>query len=268
MDLRIDGKVALVTGIARGQGRTIAETLAREGASIAGFDICQDMTYPAYSMSTPSDLDGLKDYCAAHGVECYLAEGDVRDESFVEQFVATALRKLGSIDILVNNAGVCAYGLAHELTREEWNTVIDVNLSGTWITCKHVLPHMIAAKSGVVINNSSTAGLRAFARLSHYTSAKWGVTGLTEALAIEVAPFNVRVVSIHPTGVDSPMNRGLAELEGVPEDQIHEYSAKNLLPVPFVESQDVANAVAFLASPLARFISGAHLPIDAGVLVK
>jgi NAD(P)-dependent dehydrogenase (short-subunit alcohol dehydrogenase family) len=133
---------------------------------------------------------------------------------------------------------------------------------------KHVIPGMIERRSGVIINNSSVAGLRGMARLSHYAASKWGVTGLTKSLAIELAPYNIRVNSIHPTGVNTPMNDGLAALEGLTTREIAERSAGNLLPVPWIETDDVAEAVVFLASDRARYITGAQFAIDAGLLTR
>ena len=127
---------------------------------------------------------------------------------------------------------------------------------------------MIAQRSGVIINNSSVAGLRGMHRLSHYAASKWGLTGLTKSWAIELAQYNIRVVSIHPTGVNTPMNDGLAELEGTTVQEIAERSAGNLLPVPWVEAEDVANAVVFLASERSRFVTGSQFVLDAGLLSK
>src|SRR5207237_316220 len=132
----------------------------------------------------------------------------------VSAAVGETAARLGRIDILFNNAGICAYGLAHELTEEAWDAMLDVNLKGAWLVARRVIPHLIARKAGVIINNSSVAGLRGMARLSHYAASKWGLVGLTKSWAIELAPYNIRVVSIHPTGVNTPMNEGLAALEG------------------------------------------------------
>src|SRR5207249_11607396 len=142
----------------------------------------------------------------------------------VEQTVA----RFGRLDILFNNAGICAYGLAHELTESAWDAMLDINLKGAWIVARHVIPVMIARKSGVIINNSSVGGLRGMGRLSHYAAAKWGLTGLTKAWAFELAPHGIRVVSIHPTGVNTPMNDVLAELEGSAQRDIAGRSACNL----------------------------------------
>src|ERR1700686_4202989 len=146
--------------------------------------------------------------------------------------------------------------------------MLDINLKGCWLVAKHVIPGMIERRSGVIINNSSVAGLRGMARLSHYAASKWGVTGLTKSWAIELAPHNIRVVSIHPTGVNTPMNDGLAALEGLTSKEVAERSAGNLINVPWVESEDVANAVVFLASDKARFVTGSQFVLDAGLLSR
>jgi NAD(P)-dependent dehydrogenase (short-subunit alcohol dehydrogenase family) len=192
----------------------------------------------------------------------------VRDDAAVSAAVARTIERFGRIDVLFNNAGICAYGLAHELTEEAWDTMLDINLKGAWIVARRVIPHMIAQKAGVIINNSSIAGLRGMARLSHYAASKWGLTGLTKSWAIELAPHNIRVVSLHPTGVNTPMNDGLAALEGATPQEIAERSAGNLLPVPWIEPDDVAAAVVFLASDRARFITGSQFVLDAGLLSR
>jgi NAD(P)-dependent dehydrogenase (short-subunit alcohol dehydrogenase family) len=184
------------------------------------------------------------------------AVADVRDDAAVSAAVDAAVATFGRIDVLFNNAGICAYGLAHELTETEWDTMLDINLKGPWIVARRVIPHMIAAGRGVIVNNSSVAGLRGMGRLSHYAASKWGLTGLTKSWAIELAPHGIRVVAIHPTGVDTPLNDGLAELEGSTPLEIAERSAGNLLPVPWIEAEDVAEAVLYLISDKARFMTG------------
>ena len=153
---------------------------------------------------------------------CLTAVADVRDDAAVGAAVRDAIERFGRIDVLFNNAGICAYGLAHELTEAEWDAMLDINLKGAWIVARHVIPHMIEAKRGVIVNNSSIAGLRGMGRLSHYAASKWGLTGLTKSWAIELAPHGIRVVSIHPTGVDTPLNDGLAAMEGKTPREIAE----------------------------------------------
>jgi NAD(P)-dependent dehydrogenase (short-subunit alcohol dehydrogenase family) len=242
--------------------------LAGEGVHIAALDVAKPLAYPGYGLGSQSDLDSLAAECAKLNVECLPLVADVRDDGGVSRAVKQAADKFGRIDILFNNAGICAYGLAHELTEEAWDAMLDINLKGAWLVARRVIPHMIARRAGVIINNSSIAGLRGMARLSHYAASKWGLVGLTKSWAIELAPFNIRVVSLHPTGVNTPMNDGLATLEGATPQQIAERSAGNLLPVPWIEPSDVAEAVVYLASDRARFITGSQFVIDAGLLSR
>ncbi|MGN6390704.1 MAG: mycofactocin-coupled SDR family oxidoreductase [Gemmatimonadales bacterium] len=262
------GKVAFITGAAHGQGRAAALALAREGASILAFDVAKPLAYPGYAMGSSSDLESLAKECASTGAACETATGDVRDDTAITTAVDGAVARFGRIDILFNNAGICAYGLAHELTEDAWDAMLDINLKGAWLVARRVIPVMIRQKSGVIINNSSVAGLRGMGRLSHYAASKWGLTGLTKSWALELAPHGIRVVSLHPTGVNTPMNDGLAELEGLTPQQIAERSAGNLLPVPWIEPEDVAQAVLYLASDKARFVTGAGLVLDAGLLTR
>ena len=263
------GRVAFITGAAHGQGRATALALAQEGARIAAFDVAKALAYPAYEMGSSDDLLSLADACRDAGSECITFAGDVRDDTAVTAAVEATVTKFGRIDVLFNNAGICAYGLAHELGEDEWDAMIDINLKGAWLVARRVIPVMIEQKSGVIINNSSIAGLRGMNRLSHYAASKWGLTGLTKSWAIELAPHNIRVVSIHPTGVNTPMNDGLAALEGATPQEIAERSAGNLLPgVPWIEAKDVAEAVLYLASDRARFVTGSQFVLDAGLLTQ
>jgi SDR family mycofactocin-dependent oxidoreductase len=264
----LEGRVAFITGAAHGQGRATALALASEGVRIAALDVAKPLAYPGYGLGSQSDLESLAAECEKLGVECVPLIADVRDNDGVHRAVRHAAGKFGQLDILFNNAGICAYGLAHELTEEAWDAMLDINLKGAWLVARRVIPHMMAQRSGVIINNSSIAGLRGMARLSHYAASKWGLVGLTKSWAIELAPFNIRVVSIHPTGVNTPMNDGLAALEGATPKQIAERSAGNLLPVPWIEPSDVADAVVYLASDRARFVTGSQFVIDAGLLSR
>ena len=247
-----ENRVAFITGAAHGQGRATALALAKEGADIVAFDVAKKIEYPNYDFGTNDELETLKKEIEALG----------RKAAAVEK----AIEQFGKIDILFNNAGICAYATVDEMTDDEWNAMIDINLKGPFNVTRRVVPYMKKAKSGVIINNSSVMGLRGGNRLSHYTASKWGLTGLTKAWAIELAPFNIRVVSIHPTGVNTPMNDGLAAMEGMTPIEIAERSAGNLLPVPWIEPQDVADLVVFLASDKARYATGSQFVIDAGLL--
>jgi NAD(P)-dependent dehydrogenase (short-subunit alcohol dehydrogenase family) len=251
-----------------GRDAQTALALAGEGARVAAFDVARPLSYPGYGMGSSAELESLGEACRGLGTECMTFAGDVRDNEAVTRAVTETLENFGRIDILFNNAGICAYGLAHELTEEAWDAMLDINLKGAWLVARQVIPAMIRQRSGVIINNSSVAGLRGMGRLSHYAASKWGLTGLTKSWAIELAPYGIRVNSIHPTGVNTPMNDGLAELEGLTPREIAERSAGNLLPVPWIEPEDVANAVLYLASDRARYVTGAPLVIDAGLLSR
>ena len=265
---RFTGKVAFITGAAHGQGRAVAMALAREGTRIAALDVARPLAYPGYTLGSRADLAGLGEECRRLGTLCLTFAADVRDDAAVTAAVDATVEAYGRIDILFNNAGICAYGLAHELTEDAWDAMLDINLKGSWLVARRVIPVMIAQRSGVILNNSSVAGLRGMGRLSHYAASKWGLTGLTKSWAIELAPHGIRVNSIHPTGVNTPMNDGLAALEGLTPNEIAERSAGNLLPVPWVEPEDVAAAVLDLASDEARYVTGAQFVIDAGLLSR
>ena len=264
----LKNKVAFITGAAHGQGRATAIALASEGVHIIAIDIARQLDYPGYELGSKAELTSLKTEVEKLGVQCIIQQGDVRKDDDITRAITAAQQQFKRIDILFNNAGICAYGLAHELTEEQWDSMIDINLKGAWLVARRIIPLMIQQKSGVIINNSSVAGLRGMNRLSHYAASKWGLTGLTKSWAIELAQYNVRVVSIHPTGVNTPMNDGLAAIEGSTPLEIAERSAGNLLPVPWVEPEDVANAVVFLASDKSRFVTGSQFVLDAGLLSR
>jgi len=263
------GRVAFITGAAHGQGRSVAIALAAAGADIAALDVAAKIAYPGYGQGTPAELESLRDEVEALGrrVRCFV--GDVRDAEAVNAAVAATAEQLGGIDILVNNAGIVAYAAADEMTEAEWDAMLDINLKGPFLVGRAAIPHLKRSAHAVIVNNSSVMGLRGGNRLSHYVASKHGLTGLTKAWAIELAPHGVRVVSIHPTGVNTPMNDGLAALEGATAQEIAERSAGNLLPgVPWIEPEDVAELVLWLVSDRARFATGSQFVLDAGLLTR
>ncbi len=268
MSQEFTGKVAFITGAAHGQGRATALAFAREGADIVALDVAKQLSYPAYTFGDSKELDSLQQEVQQLGRRCVVAAADVRDDVAVSAAVDQAIAAFGRIDVLFNNAGICAYALAHEMSEDAWDSMLDINLKGAWIVARRVIPHLIAQRSGVIINNSSIAGLRGMNRLSHYAASKWGLVGLTKSWAIELAPHNIRVLSIHPTGVNTPMNDGLAAMEGSTPLEIAERSAGNLLPVPWLEPEDVAEAVLFLSSPRSRYATGSQYVLDAGLLTR
>lgn len=263
-----DGKVVFITGAANGQGKAAALAFARESAKVAGFDLAERIGYPAYVTEGSQALERLRREIEAEGGAFLPLTGDVRSESDVRAAVARTVETFGGLDIVFGNAGIAAYGLAHELTEGEWDAVLDINLKGNWLVAKHAIPHLKARRGGVIVFNSSIAGLRGLNRLSHYSASKFGLVGLAKSLAIELAPDGIRVVTVHPTGVNTPMNDGLAAMEGTTPQEIAERSAGNLLPVPWIEPEDVAEAVLFLASDRSRFVTGSGFVLDAGLLTR
>ncbi len=268
MALEFEDRTVFITGAAHGQGRATALAFAREGANVVAFDLAKQLAYPAYRLGTSQELESLRAEIVAAGGRAIAVAGDVRDDAAITRAVEEAIAAFGRVDILFNNAGICAYGLTHELTEAEWDAMMDVNVKGAWMVGRRVIPYMIRQRAGVIINNSSIAGLRGMNRLSHYAASKWALTGLTKSWAIELAPHNIRVLSIHPTGVNTPMNDGLALLEGATPREIAERSAGNLLPVPWIEPEDVAHAVLFLASDKSRYATGSQYVLDAGLLSR
>jgi NAD(P)-dependent dehydrogenase (short-subunit alcohol dehydrogenase family) len=264
--LDFSGKVALITGAAQGQGRQVALELAIAGADIVALDVGKRVEYPAIQQHPDDALLELQREVEGLGRRLLVGLADVRDDTAVSQVVDAAIAEFGHIDILFNNAGILGYAEVDTISDEALNAMIDINLKGPMIVTRRVSPHMKAAGSGVIINNSSIMGLRGGNRLSHYAASKWGLVGLTKSWAIELAPFGIRVVSIHPTGVNTQMNDSLAEMEGSNAVEIGERSAGNLLPTPWIETEDVAALVLWLASERARYVTGAQFAVDAGLL--
>jgi NAD(P)-dependent dehydrogenase (short-subunit alcohol dehydrogenase family) len=259
-------KTVFITGAASGQGRAVALEFAQAGANIVALDVGTRVEYPAIQVRESDALLSLKAEIEKLGRRVTIGVADVRDDDAVSRVVDEAIATFGHIDVLFNNAGVLGYAEVDTITDEALNATIDINLKGPMIVTRRIVPFMKEAKSGVIINNSSIMGVRGGARLSHYAASKWGLTGLTKSWAIELAPFNIRVVSIHPTGVNTQMNDSLAAMEGTTAIEIGERSAGNLLSVPWVETEDVAALVLWLASDRARYVTGAQYALDAGLL--
>jgi len=266
---RLNGKVAFVTGAARGQGRSHAVRLAEEGADIIASDICQQLDVP-YLMSTRSDLEETERLVVATGRRIVASEADVRDLDALESLVAEGVGEFGGLDVVVANAGICSFDTVEEMSVEKWQTMIDIDLTGVFKTVKASLPHL--RDGGSIIITSSTAGLKGFASLAHYSAAKHGLVGFMRALAHEVGPRRIRVNTVHPTQVPTDMlmneqtyrmfNPHLAE--PTMQDFKDASQAGMVMPVPWVETGDVSDSVAFLASDESKFITGVTLPVDAG----
>ena len=268
MRTEFTGKTVFITGAAKGQGRAVALGFAADGANIIAFDLGERIPYPQYNRSSNEALEQLKDEVEALGAKIVIYAGDVRKSDDVREAVARGVEAFGGIDILFSNAGIAAYGHSWELEESQWDAVLDINLRGGWLVSKYVIPHIIQAKGGVIIYNASIAALRGMNRMSHYAASKHGLLGLARSQAIELAPYGVRVITLAPTGVNTPMNDGLAELEGTTPEEIAERSAGNLLPVPWIETEDVVNAVKFIASSKARYLTGFPFVLDAGLLTR
>ncbi|WP_172652722.1 mycofactocin-coupled SDR family oxidoreductase [Rhodococcus opacus] len=273
---RVEGTVALITGAARGQGRSHAVRLAQEGADIIAIDACAPIETVPYPLATAEDLEETAALVRKQGRRVHTAVADVRDLQAMTAAVDTAVQALGRLDILVANAGIFSVGSGNELDEHSWREMIDVNLTGVWITTKVGIPHIVSGnRGGSITLISSIAGLKGLAYRGHYAAAKHGVVGLMRTLANELAEHNIRVNSIHPTNVDTPMIQNAACRElfvGKPDPTREEFAeaatGMNPLPVPWVDPVDVSNALLFLSSDEARFVTGATLQVDAGFCVK
>jgi len=274
---RLDGKVAFVTGAARGQGRSHALRLAEEGANIVALDLCEQIESVPYKMSNEEDLNETVRQVEDLDQRIVARKADVRDLAQVEAVVEEGISEFGRIDIVCANAGIFTLGPAHELSRSDWDDVIGTNLTGVWKTCRAVIPHMIErGEGGSIIITSSTAGIKGYANTAHYTASKHAVVGLARSMANELAPYMIRVNTVHPTSVDTPMIQnemtyGLfrPDLEHPTRDDAREaFQALNALPIPWVEARDISNAVLWLASDEARYVTGIMVPVDAGMTQK
>ena len=274
---KLENKVAFITGAARGQGRSHAITLAREGADIIAVDLAAQIDSVPYPMATPEDLADTVKEVEALGRRIVAAQADVRDYDALKAAVDDGVAQLGRLDIVSANAGICSYGRAEELDEQTWRDMIDVNLTGEWHAAKAAIPHLRAGgRGGSMILTSSDAGLKASQNLAHYVSAKHGLIGLMRTLALELAPDFIRVNALAPTTVDTPMVMNSAtyrlfrpDLENPVADDMAEASrAVNALPIAWVEPADISNAVLWLASDEARYVTGITLPVDAGWFVK
>lgn len=275
---RLEGKVAFVTGAARGQGRSHAVRLAEEGADIIAIDVCKQIEGVQFPMSTPEDLDETVRQVKELGRRIVATPADVRDHDALKAAVDQGVAELGRLDIVCANAGLGSDGdLMAEMTAETWQNTIDVNLTGVWQTAKVSIPHLIAGgRGGSIVLTSSVGGLRGHAHIGHYIAAKHGVIGLMRTLAWELGPHNIRVNSVCPTQVNTPMvmHEGTyrmfrPDLENPTVDDFAAVSqSMHLLPTPWVEPRDISNAIVYLSSDEGRFVTGVALPIDAGALLK
>lgn len=274
---RVAGKVAFITGAARGQGREHAVRLAEEGADIIAVDLCADVEGVVYPGATDDDLDETAALVEKLDRRIVTAKADVRDLAGLRDALQRGIDQLGRPDVVIANAGISGSPAPSALLEETaWQTMLDINLTGVWHTTKVAIPHMSDGRGGSIILVSSMLGLRGGAYMAHYASAKHGVVGLMHSLANELAPQLIRVNSIHPGNIRTPMidneqfHRTLRP--DLPNPTMDDTAAVighfHLLPVPVIEARAVSNAVLFLASDESQYITGAALPIDAGAAAK
>lgn len=268
---RFDGRVVLITGAARGQGRSHAVRFAQEGADVIALDICEQIESVLYPMSTPEDLAETAHQVEALDRRIVALRTDVRDHAAVQDAVSMGIAELGRIDFVLANAGIGAIGFHDPNPVRDFHDVIDTNLTGVWNTVRAALPTMVEqGDGGAIVLTSSTAGFKAIGGNSGggeaYVASKHAVVGLMRSFATGYAKHNIRVNSVHPTGVSTPMvmNEVLGKI--LQEEPELVGATPNLLPVGLVESADVTNAMAFLCSDEARYITGVALPVDAGFL--
>ena len=270
---RVEGKVAFITGAARGQGRSHAIRLAQEGADIIAIDLLEDIPGAPYDGATEGDLADTVRQVEALDRRIVASKADVRDFDSLKVALDDGVSQLGRLDIVSANAGISTQmAPSDQLDEAIWQNMIDTNLTGVWHTAKAAIPHLRSGgRGGSMIFTSSEAGIRGYANVAHYVSAKHGVVGLMRTLALELAPDMIRVNSIHPTQVDTDMIQNAATYDlftGKQGSTKEEFAAASraviALPIPWVESVDISNALLFLASDEARYITGVPLPVDGG----
>jgi SDR family mycofactocin-dependent oxidoreductase len=274
---RFDGKVVFVSGAARGQGRSHAVRFAAEGADIVGIDICRDLGTVQYSLANDGDLAETIRQVEALDRRMIASRVDVRDFESLQQAVAAGMSEFGRLDVILPNAGIVASGPTWEMPVEKWHDVVDINLTGVFHTVRATVPHMIAAgNGGNIVFTGSLAAMRGIANAGAYVAAKHGVIGLMRTLANELVGYGIRVNAVNPTNVATDMLHNATNYKlFVPEeadpslaDALDRFMSLNLMPVPWIEARDISNAMMWLCSDEARFITGSMLPVDAGGYVK
>jgi NAD(P)-dependent dehydrogenase (short-subunit alcohol dehydrogenase family) len=261
----IKDKVVLITGAARGQGAAHARLFAEHGANLVLSDLAEPIKELPYSTGSLAELTDLSKELAGKGTRVEVCACDVRNRQQVKQMVDRAVRCYGRVDVLINNAGVCTINSFAEVTEEEWQLMLDVNLTGTWRCGQEVTPIMIKQQFGRIINISSVAGLKGISHLSHYVAAKHGVIGLTKAMAIELAPHKITVNCICPGSVHTPLLQGLAVSIGRGKDDLEEFTSKHLIN-GLVKPEQISSLCLYLAGDGACHITGVALPVDGGWL--
>jgi SDR family mycofactocin-dependent oxidoreductase len=264
----LTGQVALVTGAARGQGRSHCLALAEAGADIAALDVCRDLDVPAYPLATRDDLDEVVAEVERRGRRALPLVADVREPAEVQAAVSGVERAFGRLDVLVNNAAIVTSAPFWELTEQQWAAVVDTNLSGVWRTTRAATPMLRRSPRGRIVHISSTGGARAVPDFAHYVAAKHGVVGLTRAMAIELAGDRVTVNAILPGAVDSPMLAGLADELGLTPEDVHKRWLHDQLLGEVIPPGEVTGALLWLLSDAARHVTGHCLAVDGGALAR
>ena len=268
MGNRVAGKVALITGAARGQGRAHALRLADEGADVIVVDVCAPLPSVAYDSAAPEDLEETVRQVEKTGRRVIPGIVDIRDLAALRAIVDDAVGKLGRLDVIVANAGICVPKAWDQVTEKIFDDTVSTNVTGTWNTVMAGAPHLVAAGGGSVILISSAAGLKVQPFMVPYTTSKFAVRGMAKAFAAELAKHGIRVNSVHPTGVNTPMGSGRMQEElgaAMAGDQRLGAMFMNMMPVDITEPSDVADTVLFLASDESKFITAHELAPDAGV---
>jgi SDR family mycofactocin-dependent oxidoreductase len=271
----LEGKVALITGGSRGQGRAHAVTCAREGANVIIIDIAAQMGTVTYKMATQADLDETVSQVEAYDKRALAFKADVRSQPQLDEAVARGIAEFGKIDILIANAGIWTRAPFWELSEDQWDEMIGVNLTGVWKSAKAVTPHMIGRQSGSIVITSSTNGLEAGLNYAHYVAAKHGVIGLMKNIALELAPYGIRCNSISPGAIKTPMTdqQGAWDMYaghpgGTERDMVEAgYHFGALKGTTFMPPQVIADTALYLNSDLAAAVTGVTVPVDAGHMI-
>jgi SDR family mycofactocin-dependent oxidoreductase len=268
MSGRVAGKVALITGAARGQGRADALRLAEEGADVIVVDVCAPLPSVPYDSATPEDLAETVSLIEKTGRRVISGIVDIRDLDKLRRIVDDAVQQLGRLDVIVANAGICVPKPWDQVTPQIYEDTITTNITGTWNTVMAGAPHLVRAGGGSVILISSAAGIKVQPFMVPYTTSKFAVRGMAKAFAAELGQHNIRVNSVHPTGVNTPMGSGNMQAEiGAAIAGYDRLGAMfiNMLPVESTEPEDVADTVLFLACDDSKFITAHEIAPDAGV---
>lgn len=264
---RVTGKRVLITGAARGMGRSHAVRLAEEGADLILVDLCRSLDQIDYPLASREDLDETARLVEKQGRRALSYVVDVRDADALADAVAEGVEELGGLEAAVANAGVITAGTWDTTTAEQWRTVVDINLIGSWNTCAAALPHLVE-RGGSLVNISSAAGIKGTPLHTPYTASKHGVVGMSKALANELAAQHVRVNTVHPTGVETGMRP--ATLHNLIAEQRPDLAPLfgNAIPIVMAEAIDISNAVLFLVSDESRYVTGLEFKVDAGVTIR